>query len=182
MKNRELAEVLIKILGIYALLQALPLFQHISFAASNFYVSQTESISVLIQLIGSIPFFANVMVGIYLLKNGENLSKKILKEEKQEVLSHNLIDKESLQTILFSAIGLLTIIFAIPKTINAISSIYLYMNESMVGEANKIIRNSWPNILAATLQIIIGFIVFFQAQSVTNLWRSIQRMRYEKRQ
>ncbi len=182
MKNRELAEVLIKVLGIYALLQALPLFQYLALVVPSLLVKQNENLSYLIQAINFIPLLATIIVGFYLIKNGEILSKKLFRDESNELSNQTLIDKTELQTIIFSGIGLLILIMAIPKVIQSIVSIYLYSNETMAGEANRIFSKNWPNILASSLQIVIGLFVFFQAQSITNMWRSIQRMRYEKRE
>ena len=180
MKNRELAEVLIKVLGIYALLQALPLFQYLAMVVSSLFVTQNETISVIIQAINIVPILANIMVGLYLIKNGESISKKLFGEESKDLVDQEVINKTELQAIFFSGIGLLILIMAIPKVIQSVLSIYLYINESLDGEANRIFSNSWPNVLATTLQAAIGFFVFFQAQGITNMWRRIQSMRYEK--
>jgi len=180
MKNRELSEVLIKVLGIYALLQALPLFQYLAMAISSLFVTQNETISFLIQAINIVAISANIMVGLYLIKNGGNISKKLFPEESKDLIDQKAINKTELQSIIFSGIGLLILIMAIPKAIQSGLSIYLYLNESMDGEANRIFSNSWPNVLATTLQAAIGFFVFFQAQGITNMWRRIQSMRYEK--
>jgi len=182
MKKKELAEILIKCLGIYTLLHSLTFFQYIVLYATSIFEERGNNYTFFQVIFNVLPFLATIIIGFLLIKYGETLSLKIFKDQKDSELNETRINKKELQTIIFSGVGLFILITTIPKLIHSAGNIYLYLNESMEGEAQRLLRNSWPDFLATFLYLCAGVFVFFQAESITNLWRSVQRLRYEKRQ
>jgi len=180
MTKRELTALVIKLLGVYAIVQSLPLLGNISsfIGAPGYRDSEFFNPWIFIGLL--MPFVLMMVAGIILLGYNWSLSFFIVKEDNDVKLS-TILSSEDIQAIGFSIVAVLVFLTAIPRFFQFIMSLWYYATEHTGG-----IRGSTfvVVILRSGLSVVVQFglsiILFFRARGLANLWRRIQVGKYVK--
>ncbi len=176
MTKRELGAFVLKLLGVYAIIQSLPL---LGFISSVLVVPRYQSDNLFSRwmFIGiSTPFILTAIAGIVLLRYSRSLAFFIVKEDDNVELSTTL-SSEDIQAIGFSVAAVLVFLLAIPQLSQFITSLWYAATE---GRESIFVRLALQAGLSAVVQFGLAIILFFRARGLANLWHRIQVGKYVK--
>jgi hypothetical protein len=183
MSKRELAEFILKLLGVYAIIHSLPLFLYISLIFGSIGRDSNEaSERVWMYLCMSVPFALTLVAAIVLLTCSHKLASALVKEDGPTGLTTSLSSQE-IQTIGFSIVAVLVFLLAIPQLVQFSVTIWRILTLSATefeGARSVFVRNAWQSGLSFAIQLTLAVLLFFRSRGLTNLWRRIQIAKYEK--
>ena len=180
MTKRELAAFFLKLLGIYAIIQSLPLLIYISSFLGFPGDRSNEFYNVWMFISLSMPFLLTIVTAIVLLRYSRSLSSFIVKEDEDVKLStaHSL---EDFQAIGFSIVAVLVFLLAVNRIFQFIISLWYITSENTLEPTKSAyIRNAWQSGISVVVQVGLAIILFLRARGLANVWRSIQVGRYKK--
>ena len=179
MTKRELAELILKLLGVYAIIQSLPFFQPlIGLLRGLVYESERIQSQVSASLTMSIPFVLTAGAGIILLTCSRSLASILMKDDDDAKLTASL-RAEEIQAIGFSIVAVLVFLSAVPRLAQFIGYVWFIASlrssqAPMVGH----VMSMWQNGLSFAIQCGLSIVLFFRARCLANLWHRIQAGRY----
>ena len=181
MTGSQIASLSLKLMGIFTIIQAVPILKDLSsyfmFKGSNFMEPDKLPPSynyLLIGILSSICLL--ILLGACLIIYSDSLGKKIIKENNDTKISTDLTAKD-LQAIAFSVIGLVMIVFAIPHLVKIASNIQvlkLYGNEY---PGKNVSAGTWAYAIGLSVQVIMGLLLFLGSRGLSSLWYFFQKMR-----
>ncbi len=181
MSKREFTAIILKLLGIYCLIQSLPLFGYLGMIV-NFSRDDRVNLfySVLAFVIATIPFLVMLLASYILLRYADKLAKILIKEDGGMDITAD-VRPEELQAIGFSIAAVIIFLMAIPNLIYVIGSLcYFLMSDEFQSIYAVILRGKWSTLLSVVIQMALAVILFFRARGLANFWKRIQIARYEK--
>ncbi len=178
MTKTQIASLGCKFLGIYALIQAVPLlgnaFQIVAFAEYK----PSPSIMVIFASYGT--FFLMALLGLALLLFSNKFAQKMAPPE-SSISSGDRPTAKDIQAIAFSVVGLVLIAHTIPSIFNIAWNIYAIKTAGDQRPVAELLSKEWGFRLAVAVKFIIGIILFFGAELLSTLWHVlIKRLRYER--
>ena len=181
MSKREFTAIILKLLGIYCLIQSLPLFGYLGLVV-NF--SRDDRINlfyfVSVLVLSTIPLLIMLLASYILLRYADKLAKILISEDGSMDITAALRPEE-LQAIGFSVAAVIIFLLAIPKLIYVIGSLcYFLMSDESQSMYAVILRGKWSTLLSVVIQMALAVILFFRARGLANFWKRIQIARYEK--
>ena len=166
MTKREIFVVASKILGIYLLARGIELFAQMF----PFLVSiSTRGFEGIWYFLVSLATLSLYMGGAFCLITWADSIAAVLagKEEAPEVKA--VVEKDSLQQIAFSAVGVFIIAVALPR----ISQIVV--NLSVQGPMRQeVVLRTWETIIGLVLQLGIGIYLFFGSKGLVGLLKKLK--------
>lgn len=176
MTKQELAEIALKILGIYALLTSIQFIG--SFISVFNFPSDGPWIRSLMLISVIAPLLLLLWAGYYLLCRTSRISLKYFPEGQIQNIN---IDAKNLQSIAFSIIGVVLIVTTIPKLSQLGVSIYALSERAKdIGTDYKLERDTIAFGISILCKFILGILLFISGDSITNLWMKIvNRIKYE---
>lgn len=175
MTKRELTALILKLLGVYAIIQSLPHFQPlIRLLRGLVYESERVQNQVSRSLTMSIPFALLAGTGIILLTNSRSLAYLLVKDDSDAKLATTL-RAEEVQAIGFSIVGVLVFLLAVPRLAQFIG--YAWFIASLrTSQASVVpfVATMWQNGLSFVVQCSLAIVLFFRARGLANLWHRIQ--------
>jgi len=181
MTKRELAELILKLLGVYAIIQSLPFFEPlIGLLRGLVYGSERVPGDVSASLTMSIPFVLTAGAGIILLAWSGSLSRVLVKDDGDAKLTTSLCAEE-VQAIGFSVVAVLVFLLAVPQLAKFIGYVWFIASlrnsrAPMTGH----VMSMWQNGLSFVVQCGLAIVLFFKARGLANLWHRIQAGKYVK--
>lgn len=181
MNSREVAALALKLLGVYAIIQALSLLQYFGALA---FVPQAVRGGIAIYawayFAALVPFLLVAIVAVVLLTQSETLAARIMKEEQAFVLPGSLTSRD-IQAIAFSVTGVLVLLRGLPAICQLLVSLWYY---SFPGAQAMDSRYIWRMLgtsgLSAIAECVLGGVLFFRSRGLANLWHRLQTARYMK--
>ncbi len=176
MDKQELAQIALKILGIYALLDSIQFVSGIinvfSFPVDSSLLRSFMFASMIV------PFMILIWAGLFLLRKTEKISLKYFPKGQIENLNMKAND---VQAIAFSIIGVVLIVTTIPKLSQLGVNAYALMDRAEnIGADYKLERETIAFGINLFCRFIIGILLFVSGESLSNLWRKIvNRIKYE---
>jgi hypothetical protein len=177
MKAKQLATLVLRLLGIYWLIQIIPIIALASGLIFSMPQNPNESRAPEV-LIGCIVWVACCLVGVLLLVRSESWSEKLVPKGTTET-SGTAVSFEQIQVLTFAAAGILVLAGALPQLFNSIYSIFIWLHQNP--DKNPYLNNSFSNnprlILSAAgtlLKAALGLWLFFGAHGFANFWRSLR--------
>ena len=178
MLKRTIASLGCKFLGIYALIQAIPLFGQIIQLYT--FAKDDPLFGIGIVLSTSIPFILMVTAAGVLLFYSNRIADRMIGTGNDEPETQNISAME-LQTIAFSIVGLILMLMSFPKMMQIGYNVYAMKSAGDERNVVEIIHRTWSFALATGVQFVIGFILFIGSEIFSSLWRkAVQRFRYER--
>ncbi len=185
MNSREVASLTLKLLGVYALIEALPLLQYVGALAA---LPRSERANIVMQawayLAVFTPFLLVAAAAVVLLTQSESIARMLVKEDQAVALGS--LSSQEVQTIAFSVVGALVFILAIPGLCRLGMELW-YLGPGYYGkfsspssERNRQIIRTLASALGPVIQCVLGIVLFFRSRGVANLWHSMQPGRYMK--
>ena len=184
MSKREFTSVIVKLLGIYAIIQSLPLLQPLGTLLGVISrVSDDFPHQAWLYVGMSVPFLLVVIVAILLLVCSGKIARFIIKDDGDLSLLSPLSSRQ-FQAICFSAVGVFVFLGALPQLSR------LFMHLWQVFQLKKQYANGQftqrPLIstclagIPVAIQCGLAIILFFRSTGLANLWHRIQIARYVK--
>ena len=178
MDKHSIASLGCKFLGIYTLLESIPLMGNIAQMYAFAYADQESGVFLILST--SIPFVAMVLSAIVFIVFSDKVATKMVGSEIEENPGANLTSKE-FQSIAFSIVGLCLLVLSLPKIVQIgwnISTVKSVGDERLIFD---ILRKTWSYAVAAGVQLVLGFFLFIGADLISTLWHvAKQRLTYEK--
>jgi len=182
MNNIKLASIGIKLLGVFAFIQSLPLIQHIVFPIQSLIIGSDDTPrSLLYYVTCSLPFVLSLVLGIILITYSEKVVHIIFRKEEYTPSDYGLPGKE-FQAICFSAAAVLVFLNSLPKLCIFIMNIWQIRQLRIQGivDSNRYSTNAWESGISFLVQFTLVIILFFGSQGLANLWHRIQIAKYVK--
>ncbi len=182
MNNRNLGFFAIRILGVYAIIQSLPLFSYVILSWHYFTSDQNDIYrQQWYYLSNAIPFLLSFVMGIVLIVCSCWIARTLFLNE-YEVSANEVTKSSDFQAICFSSVGILVILNSLPRLgmliVNIWSMKSLNVDEHMIQLS--FAPKAWEAGLAFTIQCGMGIVLFFGSRGLSNLWRRIQVAKYVK--
>lgn len=176
MKKQDAANLLLRLIVIYAMLQFAPsLVYVIGLLGSINDSARPEHAVILFAATLAAPLIW-IALCLLVLRFSGRIAARLIPEDGETGTLLNLSFREC-QTLGFSFIGLCLVVQALPQLIQLISSIRFegYVTD-MAGRVD-LYRRVLPKALAFLAQLVIGLLLFFQARGLAGLWALVQNAR-----
>lgn len=176
MTKQELAQIALKILGIYALLQSIQFITGILNVLSVRGDAPIERSIMVFSIV--VPFLILLWAGIYLVRKTDRITSKYFPTGSIDNIEFK---GGQVQAIAFSIIGAVLIVTTIPKLSQLGLNIYSLMGRAEeLGSKFQLERDTLGFGINLLCRFILGVILFISGHSISNLWRRItDRIKYE---
>ncbi len=179
MKPNQLATLVLRLLGIYCLLQFIPALTITSPAFSIIMEAENLGASEGIMLTAVTLFLGfQLLVGILLIVKSVAWGERLTRQNTSEI-STSAVAFERVQVLAFAVAGVLIFTSALPQLFSSIVSFFISIGQ--ISRANQYSNGSllysWRSLLVATgvfLKAAVGLWMFFGAQGFVNFWRSLR--------
>ena len=172
-----IASLASKFLGIYALIQSIPLISSISQLIA--FAKDDPLLSFRLIIASIIPALLMATAGMILIIFSTKIAKKMLPEEQAQ--TKGSFSTKDIQSIAFSVVGLLMIVLTFPKIIQIIGNVHALKAAGDERNVSELISNTWSYAAATGFQFIIGIFLFIGSELLSSVWHFIvKRLRYEK--
>jgi len=177
LNNRDVASLFLKLAGIYALIESLPMMQGIMGLAAGFR-QFTESSEGIVPLVATalIPFALLVCLGISLIVLSNKLAPWVLPDRPQEHHDSHLAIRD-VQAVAFSVAGVVVFISALPKLASLIARLVELRLPEFSDAAERLWQDIWPTTAALVCQILLGLGLFLQAKGLVAVWERLHAKR-----
>jgi hypothetical protein len=178
MNQTQLAQVALKIVGIFAIIQSIPLLG--AFIQTSAIIAQDFAWKPLAMIGTLFPFLLMISSGCCLIIFGNKIASKMFPPINQHYENIGISTKH-LQAIAFSIVGILLMAFAIPHMASIIWNYHVIKNADSEMQLQKFWDDTWNYALRTGVQFLIGLFIFFGSKAVTALWNTmVNRIRFEK--
>jgi hypothetical protein len=182
MNSREVASLALKLLGVYAIIEALPLLQYLGALAA---MPSSERASIVMRawayLAMFVPFALVAIAAFVLLTQSEGIARLLVKEDR--TISPGGLSSRDVQTIAFSIVGALVFILAMPGVCQLIMNLW-YLGPGYYGgpspERSRQLFRIATSAAGPVIQCVLGIVLFFRSRGVANFWHGLQSARYVK--
>jgi hypothetical protein len=164
MKKSELSFILVRLLGIYFIVQSISSLSNLGwFFTVNELTNSTEYATWLTSILTIFgPSIVYLISGLLLLKFSKTIGLKISSEANEDLpVIENF---KEIQAVLFSFAGILVVVFTIGQFIRGVIAV---ISLSGTPYPDKYVRDSWFDFAASGVQMIIGIFLIIQAPTIT---------------
>ena len=183
MNNIQIASLSFKLVGIFSIVQAIPLLQHISgvFALKNSAVFESSSGQaypgnyILIGIIVSISLL--ILLGLILLCFSNAFAKKMFGQDNSIPTPETEITAHNIQSVAFSIVGVVLIVVAIPKLIQVGANIQVLANAGDQYPTKSVSAGTWAYSIGLAAQMVVGILLFLGSRGLSSLWYFLQKAR-----
>lgn len=162
MSNRELASLAIRLLGVYCLVRALASVADLTLLLA---IAEETSIVPLLAGIGKVLILA--VMGVTMIWKSPWFARRMMRANEE---ARPDAEPRQLQAVLFSVIGVVLIVWAVPR----ITSITWTVASS--GSEDKLSAYWNPDLVALVVQLVLGVALFVGSGGLARIWRRINQM------
>ena len=174
MRKREVADLLIKLMVVFAMLQFAPSLLYVLGLLGSIHSSPTPGHAVLFTAITLVTPLIWIGFCLLVLRFSSRIAALLVRDDGDCGTILSLSFKEC-QTLGYNFIGLLLIVQSFPQLIQLISTIQFAGNMSSLAQASDLYRGVLPKLLAFLTQFILGLVLFLRARGLSNLWERLQQ-------
>jgi hypothetical protein len=171
MKKNELSFILIRLLGIYFLVQSISSLSNLGwFFTINEMNNSTEYATWLTNIFTIFgPSLVYLVSGLLLLIFSKSIGLKLSSEANENLpVMENF---KEIQAVLFSVAGILVVLFTIGQFIRSVISIVDISNSLY---PDKYIRDRWFDFIANGLQMLVGILLIIRAPAISKFLTKIR--------
>jgi len=186
MTQRELASVALKLLGVYAVLQAIFYLEAevgFGFFLNKTVLNQTDfgaPAAAGLLILGFIPCITAGAIGALLIVRTQWFARRLFRDDRELDLSSTL-SSEDVQAVAFAVVGVLVLLLAIPRTTEVLSQITSMLQIGWSGVRDmQMLFQTYVTTFGVFAQVTLGVLLFFKAQGLAHFWHRLQRGRYVK--
>lgn len=178
MNNRDLGSFVIKMLGVYAFIQSLPLIQSVFFllfTIADQYGGEFSLRRILLNIASIVIFLLSLLLGFILIAYSDRIARIIIRQ-KNDLPKFDSISSKQFQAICFSAVGVFLFIQALPGLLQILNWFVFLREQSGQHLIDRILQLS----ITTGIKLILATILFFRSTGLANLWHRIQIAKYYK--
>jgi hypothetical protein len=180
MNSRETASLVLKLLGVYAIIEALPLFQYLGSLSLMPTMSHGEQIGLMLRawifFVALVPFALISIAAYLLLTRSDNIAGLLVKEP-QSLIPAGSLSARDIQALVFSVVGVLVFLRGLPGVCR-FAILLSYLGPGYFGNRTEDAFMRVVSDLGPLIQCVLGIVLFLQARGLANLWHRIQAARY----
>jgi hypothetical protein len=180
MNQKQIASLSLKLLGIYSIIEAIPLLRELSgvfaFRGSGIQM-EGGPIQTDVLLIGIlIPFGLLLLVGFCLIIFSKSFAARMTL--KDEIITETTeLTARNIQSIAFSVVGLVMIVFAIPHLVQLAANLQAFKSAGSEMLKEQISIGTWAYSIGIAVQFIIGLLLFIGGRGLSSIWHFFQKLR-----
>ncbi|MBI4681094.1 MAG: hypothetical protein HY753_07840 [Nitrospirae bacterium] len=176
----QIASLSLKLIGIFSIIQAIPILKELSaafaFKKSNLFISEAAPPTFNYLLLGILTSIILLLIlGTCLIIFSDKLAEKIMKGNSETLLTD--ISARDIQLIAFSVVGVVLIVLAIPQIVQLGVNIQVLKQAGDDLPIKNVLASTWAHAIGLTIQTIIGLLLFFGSRGLSSLWYSFQSTR-----
>jgi hypothetical protein len=180
MTQNQIASLSLKLLGIYSIIESIPLLRELSqvFAWRGSKIEmESGPIHTDLLLIGIITSVGLLLlIGCCLIIFSKSLAKKMITEE-EIINSSTELTAKNIQAIAFSIVGLVMIVIAIPHLVQLTANLQALKSTGSESVKKDISIGTWAYSIGIAVQFIVGILLFLGGRGLSSIWFFIQKMR-----
>lgn len=180
MTKQELSGFILKLLGVYALIQSLPQLQNIG-ALFGVLAGEGDELSnaFLIYIGMTLPFVLMLLAGIALLVFGRSLGKMLFRKDSDSEITYS-VKNGDFQAIGFSIVAVLICLHAIPRLVQLAANLWQLAGDDIPHNVyGSLVRGTWQVGIVVFIQIGLAFLLFLKPTGLANLWKMMQQSRHK---
>ncbi|MGA2179866.1 MAG: hypothetical protein ABSH15_09835 [Verrucomicrobiota bacterium] len=179
MKPNQLATLVLRLMGIYCLIQFIPAISISTSTAPIIFSQDSLSHSEVTAIVMAALFLAfQLVAGILLIVKSVPWGGKLTPKDAGEA-NIAAVSFEQVQVFAFAVVGALIFAGALPQLLNSIYSFLFYLNQVTAQNPSTSFAtpHNWRALLTAIgtlLKAALGLGLFFGARGFANFWRSLR--------
>jgi len=168
----QIASLALKLLGVYAIIQSLPILG----AFPGMFAFDDDNVNKLYMFLGSIlPCILLFGVGSLLILSSNKLAKKMMGTNDLNTSTSQLSGR-NVQTIAFSVLGVALIAWAIPELSKIFANIQLLKNAGDEFPTKGMDIGNKVYAIGLSIQFVVGLVLFFGAKGLSSIWFFLQKI------
>lgn len=180
MTKRETTSLLVKLMGIYCLVQFAPSLIYILGFITT--IRDSQQIWMKLATVGTMIIFPAIWIGfcILIIRKSDSVAKRLYRED-SDASQLSSLGFQELQVLGYNFIGLLLLVQSFPQIVSLLTTIktqQVYYSSSWTKQGFYL--NTLPRLLSFLTQFILGLILFLKPKGLANLWKKAQVMKYER--
>jgi len=179
MTKNDLFSLSLKILGIYSVIIAISFLRFpISMIVSLFLGRSSEtnlvSIPSFVSIVGGsfVPIVLLILLSYILIVKSDSLSTLLVTDGNQDIFLSSLSVKE-IRSIVLSIVGLIVIVFALPKMFNIITQISVLKMQQNDRISIHLSRNLIVDIIDVGFRFVLGSSILMGRKGLAKIWIKI---------
>jgi len=176
MTKREITVIVLKLLGVYAIIEAIPLLQYLWGFISLINRARAEILQqVWLYLAMGMPFLLMAVTAFLLITRSERIAGLLVREDGPVSPTSSLSGRE-VQAIAFSVVGVLVFLLALPKLCQLVLNLWYMRFQNVQGQlsTDRLVQSAWQLGIAVGIQCGLAAILFLRAKGLADLWHHIQ--------
>jgi hypothetical protein len=179
MTKRETTSLLIKLMGVYCLVQFAPSLLYVLryIQAASFGPWWQRIVMLLCTVLVPAIWIAFCLI---IIRSSNRIAKRFYPED-SDASQLTGLGFEDLQNLGYHFIGLLLLVQSFPQIVSLMTSVQIqqsYMSDYTSSSDFKV--QMLPQLLSFLTQFLIGLVLFLRPKGLANLWKKAQAMRYER--
>ncbi len=175
MSRRELAAFVLKMLGVYALIESLPWIQHIGQLVMTFRqgLGPTERTDAIVMSLSVMsPFLASGLIGVVLVCFSRSLAWIIVGGDGDARIV-TVVKARHVQAIGFSVVAAMVALQAMPIVLRLTWTLwYLYQDDRGGGGYAGMVKRACELSLSASVQMGLAGVMFFGSRGIAKAWHT----------
>ena len=173
MKKEDLTVILLRLLGIYCLTMAIPMFSSVGIYLYSMTQNMDQMNYLSALFVSLLPGVGVLVFGIGLLRWAPLLAKWITPGESQETLSLNY-QSQDIQAMAFAVVGVIVIVMALPNLAHSIMVFLSATKTSSYPFKTSPLSEYWYRFGGQALRILLGLWLFFGAGGLSRFWHRLR--------
>jgi len=167
--NKDIAILSCRILAVYSVISAAKALNYLMILEQLFQGNVRPGAIIPILISSSMPSILLLAFGVVLwLKAGSIAVCMLPDREEAEERPAKII--EDVQSAAFSVVGVLVLAWAIPQSVQTVSSIIIKHNLEFPYQSQWLLPHEIPRIAGLIVQLILGFWLFFGSRGIAGLY------------
>lgn len=173
MTKNDIITLALKILGIYCIIVAILTLRFTISMIFSFYVDQPSAPSLTSIIVGSlIPLVFLILLSYFLIAKSDTLSKLLIQNDDKEKIIQSF-SLEDMQAIVFSVVGVIVIIWALPKLSQIVTQISFLKIHREDPLSIRIGQRLISDIIDVGFRLILGGYLFLGGRGLAKVWHKI---------
>jgi hypothetical protein len=180
MNQNQIASLSLKLLGIYSIIEAIPLLRELSqvFAWRGSKIQMDGGpFKTDLLLIGIlISFGLLTLVGFCLILFSKSFATRMT--TKDEIITETSeLTARNIQSIAFSVVGLVMIVIAIPHLVQLAANLQALKIAGSEMVTKELSIGTWAYSIGIAVQFVIGLLLFLGGRGLSSIWYFFQKLR-----
>jgi len=172
MTKREFASLVLKLLGVYAIIEALPLIQYVSMFLGMLGRPNGEwPVGAWPWMATTTPFLLVGGVGVILIARSDSLAGWLVTDDSKMDMRSGL-SAQDVQAIAFSVVGVLVLLQAVPRLIHVIAAFSQIASDEKM--KSSLLRSACVSLATLLIQVGLGVALFFGSRGLANIWTRLR--------